>query len=107
MGDRLLDQRAQPRLQTVGGPLGVAEPVDGAAVPDRGVPVLAGLGQPTEPPVQQAGGLDVVQHVVQPRQRKQLVLVAAARPATVAPQQVAVDGREGQAWAVWAWRLAS
>ena len=39
--DGLLHQRAQPCLQAVVGPLGVAEPVDGAAVPKRGVPVLA------------------------------------------------------------------
>src|SRR4029450_13757269 len=37
MGDRLLHQCAQPSLQAVVGPLGVAEPVDGATVADRGV----------------------------------------------------------------------
>jgi hypothetical protein len=79
----------------------------GAAVPDRRMPVLATLGHPTEPAIQQAADLDIVQHVVQLRQRKQLVLVAAARPAAVAPQQVAPDGGHRQAWAVWLWRLAS
>jgi hypothetical protein len=47
--DRLLHQRAQARLQAVEGPLGVAEAVLGAAVPERRVPVLARLGQPPEP----------------------------------------------------------
>jgi hypothetical protein len=41
--------------------------------------------------------LDLVEQLAKPCQRKQLVLVAAARPATVAPQQVAVDGRDGKA----------
>jgi hypothetical protein len=60
MSDRLLHQRAQPRLQAVEGPLGVAEPVDGAPVPDRGMPVLARLGHAPKPPIQQANHLDVV-----------------------------------------------
>jgi hypothetical protein len=47
--DRLLHQRAQARLQTVEGPLGVAEAVLGAPVPHRRVPVLARLRQPPEP----------------------------------------------------------
>src|SRR6266511_1545607 len=46
VGDGLLHQRAQPRLQAVERPLRVAEPVLGAAVPDRGVPVPAVPGQP-------------------------------------------------------------
>jgi hypothetical protein len=49
MGDRLLHQRAQPRLQAVERPLGVGETVLGAAVPNRGMPVLARLCQPAEP----------------------------------------------------------
>jgi hypothetical protein len=83
MADRLLDQRAQPSLQAVVGPLGVAEAVFGAAVADRGMPVLAGLGQSPKPPIQQAWDLDVVQHPLQPCQRRRLVLVAAARPVAV------------------------
>src|SRR6266700_5938600 len=97
MGDRLLDQRAQPSLQAVVGPLLWGEPVDGAAVPDRRVPVLAGLGHAPKPPIQQACHLHAVQHPLQSCQRQQFVLVAAARPATVAPQQVAPDGRDGKA----------
>src|SRR5215216_4668192 len=42
------------RLQAVVGPLGVAEPVDGVPVPDRGMPVLVRLGHAPKPPVQQA-----------------------------------------------------
>jgi len=61
------------------------------------MPVLARLGQPTEPAIQQAGDLDVVQHAVQPRQRKQLVLVAAARPTAIDPQQVTPDRGDRQA----------
>src|SRR6266498_2613875 len=83
VGDGLLHQRAQPCLQAVVGPLGVAEAVDGAAVPDRGMPVLAGLGQPAEPPVQQAGDLDIVEQPLQPCKLDQLMLVAAAWPAAV------------------------
>jgi hypothetical protein len=49
LGDRLLHQRAQPSLHVVERPLPVAEPVPGAAIPDRRVPVLATLGQPAEP----------------------------------------------------------
>jgi hypothetical protein len=47
--DGPLHQRAQPRLQAVVGRLLLAEPIDGAAVPDRGMPVLAGLGHATSP----------------------------------------------------------
>src|SRR5512133_3163261 len=61
VADRLLDQRAEPCLQAVVGPLGVAEPVDGAAVPDRRMPMLARLGQPAKPTIQQAWDLDLVQ----------------------------------------------
>ena len=85
------------RLQAVVGPLGVAAPVDGAAVPDRCMPVRARLGQPPKPPVQQAWDLDAVQHPLQPRQGDELVLVAATRPAPVHPQQVTPDGGHRQA----------
>jgi hypothetical protein len=44
VADRLLHQRAQPRLQTVERPLPIAEAVLGAAIPNRCVPVLARLG---------------------------------------------------------------
>jgi hypothetical protein len=97
MGDRLLHQRAQPRLLPVVGPLPISEPVDGAAVADQGMPVLALLGQAAEPAVKQAGDLDLVQRVVEPRQLDELLLMAAARSATVHPQQVAVDGRHRKA----------
>src|SRR5438034_230542 len=83
------DNRAQPCLQAVGGPLGVAEPVDGAAVPKRGVPVLARLGHAAESAVQQAGDFGAVQRCTDPGQLDELLLVAAARPAAVQPQQVA------------------
>src|SRR5512132_2887420 len=97
MGDGLLDQGSQSCLQAVVGALVVAEPVDGAAVPDRDVPVLPGLGQPTEPAVQQACDLDVVQDPLQPGQLEEFVLVAAARPAAIDPQQVAPDRDDRQA----------
>ena len=97
MGDGLLDQRAQPCLQAIVGPLLRAEAVDDAAVPNRGMPVPARLGHAAESAVQQACDLELVEQLAKPCQRKQLVLVAAARPATVAPQQVAVDGRDGKA----------
>src|SRR6266498_1749044 len=86
-----VQQPAPPRLQAVERPLRVAEPVLGAAVPDRGVPVPAALGQPAEPAVQQGGDLDAVEQLAKPCQLDELVLVAAARPAAVQPQQVAVD----------------
>jgi hypothetical protein len=59
--------------------------------------VLARLGHAAEPAIQQAYHLDIVEHLAKPCQRKQLVLVAGARPAAIAPQQVAADGRDGQA----------
>jgi predicted ATPase len=49
MADRLLYQRAQSCLQAVVGSLLAGEPVDGAAVPDRCVPVLARLGHAPKP----------------------------------------------------------
>jgi hypothetical protein len=49
VGDHLLHQRAEPRLQPVERALGVAEPVPGATVPDRRMPVLPPLGQPRNP----------------------------------------------------------
>jgi hypothetical protein len=52
------------------------------------MPVLARLGQPAEPAVQQAGDSHAVQHPLQPRQLEELLLVAASRPAAVQPQQV-------------------
>ncbi len=97
VGDRLPDQRTQACLQAVERPLGVAEAVLGAAVAGRRVPVLARGGQPPEPAVQQAGDAAGVQHPAGPRQRQEFVLVAAARPAPVAPQQVAVDGGQRKA----------
>ena len=70
--------------------------VDGAAVPDRGVPVLARLGQPAEPAIQQAGHLHIVQDLLKPGQLHKLVLVAAARPTTIQPQQVTPDRGDRQ-----------
>src|SRR5215216_3235678 len=108
VADRLLHQRAQPCLQAVVGPLRVAEPVDGAAVADRRVPVRPGLGQAAEPAVQQAGDTSTSSS-------------ASSSPASVrsscswqlpgqppsthsrSPQMVAT----ATPWAVWACRLAS
>jgi hypothetical protein len=50
--------------------------------------VLARLGQPAEPAIQQAGHLHIVQDLLKPGQLHKLVLVAAARPTTIQPQQV-------------------
>jgi hypothetical protein len=61
------------------------------------MPVLARLGHASKPPVKEADDLDAIQHPLQPCQSDELVLVAAARPATIDPQQVAVDGRDGKA----------
>jgi hypothetical protein len=97
VGDRLLHQRAEPRLQPVERVLGVAEPVLGAAVPNRRMPVLPPLGQPPEPSIQQAGHVGGVQHLAQARQRDEFVLMTASRPAPVAPQQVTPDGRHRHA----------
>src|SRR5512132_4732999 len=52
VGDRLLHPCPQPCLLPVVGPLPISEPVDGAAVADRRVPVLTRPGQPAEPSVQ-------------------------------------------------------
>ena len=45
-----------------------------------------------EPSIQRARHAAGVHHLVEPRQRHQLVLVAAVRPAAVTPQTVAMDG---------------
>jgi hypothetical protein len=107
MSDRLLHQCAQPRLEAVVGPLLLGELVFGAAVADRRVPVLARLGHAAEPAVQQAGDLDPIQRAIQPRQGEEFLLVAAARPAAIQPQQVAVMVDTATPWAVWVCRLAS
>lgn len=86
VADRLLDQRAQPRLATVERPLRVGEPVFATPVPDRGVPVLAGPCRSPKPAVEDGGHAAGVQDRIQPRQREEFVLVAAAGPAAVAPQ---------------------
>ena len=103
MPDRLLYQRAQPGLATVVGALPVREPVRGAPVPDRGVPVLAARGHAPKPLIQQARHAAGVQHLIEPRQRDELVLVAAARPAAVTHHKRSpwtVD--TAKPWAVWA-----
>src|SRR6266511_3647734 len=66
MPDRLLHQRAQPRLAAVERPLLVSQPVLGAPVPDRGMPVLARLGDAPEAPVEDGGDLSGVQHLAEP-----------------------------------------
>jgi hypothetical protein len=66
VADRLLDQRAQPRLATVERPLRVGEPVFGAPVPDRGVPVLAALCHSPKPAVEDGGHAAGVQYRIQP-----------------------------------------
>jgi len=84
--DRLLHQRAQAGLVAVVGALSV-----GAPIPDLGMPGLAGRSQPAKPPINQGDGPRDVQHLSDPRQRQQFVLVAATGPAAVTPQQIAVD----------------
>jgi len=54
--------------------------------------VLAALGHAPKPSIQQARHAAGIQHLVEPRQRDELVLVAAARPAAVTPQKVAMGG---------------
>jgi DDE superfamily endonuclease len=107
MRDRLLHQRAQPRLQAIVSPLLGAEPVDGAPVPDRGVPVLVLLGHASEPAVQQAWDLDLVEHPFKPCQRQQFVLVAVARPAPSSHSRSPWMVETATPWAVWLWRLQS
>src|SRR5215204_547070 len=107
MPDRLLHQRAQPGPAAVVGSLPVGEPVLGGPVPDRGMPVLAALGHAPKPPIQQARHAAGVQRLVEPRQRDELVLVAAARPAAVTPQRSPWTVDTAKPWAVCAWRLVS
>jgi hypothetical protein len=71
--------------------------VFGASVPDRRVPARAGLGHPSESPVDQGGDAGGVQDRTHARDLQQLVLMAAPGPATVTPQQIAVDGRQRHA----------
>src|SRR4029450_4561450 len=70
---------------------GVSAPVGGSPVADRRVPVLADPGQAPEPTVDQGNDAGRVQHLADPRNLQQFVLVAAAGPATIAPQQVAMQ----------------
>src|SRR5512132_2011 len=107
MPDRLLHQRAQPRLAAVERPLPIAEPVLGATVPNRRMPVLARLGHAAEPSVHQSGDLDTAQHLVQPCQFDELVLVAAARPAPSIHNRSPWMVDSVRPWAVWVCRLAS
>src|SRR5512133_669924 len=66
------------------------------------------VASPREPSVQQAGHAGGVQHLAQPCQLDELVLVAAARPALVTPQQATqMGGHRHTLRAVWAWRLGS
>jgi hypothetical protein len=97
MPDGLLHQRTQPCLATVVGAFRLGEPIDGAAVADGGVPGRAGLGQAAKAPVDEGDDLGGVQGLADPRQGEQLVFVAAARPAAVAVQQVAMDGGDRDA----------
>jgi hypothetical protein len=69
MGDRLLHQRAQPRLQAVERPLLVGQPVLGAPIPDRRMPVLTRPGHAPEPSVNDGGDAGAIQHARQPGQR--------------------------------------
>jgi hypothetical protein len=66
MPDRLLHQRAQLCLHAVKRPLPIGEAVLGPPVPDRRMPVLAGLCHAPEPPVQQACGSSGSQHLAKP-----------------------------------------
>jgi hypothetical protein len=49
-----------------------------------------------ETPIQEARHAGGLQHLVEPGQRDELVLVAAARPTAAAPQKLAPDGRHRQ-----------
>jgi hypothetical protein len=73
------------------GAFSVGQPILGPPVPDLGMPVLAGRGQPAKAPINQGDGPRDVKHLSDPRQRQQFVLVAATGPAAVTPQQIAVD----------------
>jgi hypothetical protein len=67
VGDRLLHQRAQPCMATVERPLRDGQPVFGAPIPDRRMPVLARPGHAPEPSVEDGGDAGGVQHARQPR----------------------------------------
>jgi hypothetical protein len=73
--DRLLHQGAQAGLVAVVGAFSVGAPILGPPVPDRGMPVLAGRGQPAKAPINQGDGPRDVQHLSDPTQRQQFVLV--------------------------------
>ena len=107
MPDRPLHQGAQPGLATVVGAFGGGALIVGAPVAGRRVPVRPSLGQPSKPSVDQGDELGIIQDLVDPRKGQQLVLVAAARPATVPPQQAPWMVDTATPWAVWVWRLAS
>jgi hypothetical protein len=64
--DRLLHQRAQAGLVAVVGALSVGQPILGPPVPDLGMPVLAGRGQPAKAPINQGDGPRDVKHLNDP-----------------------------------------
>jgi hypothetical protein len=83
VADRLLHQRPESHLHAVERPLPVAEAVLGSAVPDRGVPVLAGLGQPRNPQ----------SRMVWPRRRRPAPYPAPTAPAARARGSCRVSRR--------------
>src|SRR6266508_5558088 len=107
MADRLLHQRAQPCLQAVERPLLECQAVDGRAVPDRGMPVLARLGHAAEPPVQQATTSTSSSAPCSPASPSSSCSwpLPGQPPSTQSRSPWMVDS--ARPWAVWACRLAS
>ena len=75
MPDRLLHRGAQPGPEAVVVALGRRALVFGASVPDRRLPARAGLGHPSESPVDQSGDAGGIQGPTHARDLQQLVLM--------------------------------
>jgi hypothetical protein len=100
-------RRPSPSATEPGRPLPLGEPVDGAAVPDWRMPVLAGLGHAPKPPIQRACHLDLVQHPSSPANATSSCSwqLSGQPPSDHSRSPWIVDS--ARPWAVWVCRLAS
>ena len=90
MPDRLLHQGAQAGLVAVVGAFSVGQSILGPPVPDLGMPVLAGRGQPAKAPINQGGAC-----VTSSPQRSQTTPAVRARGSYRASRRHTTADRRG------------